>query len=39
MKPSVFSMLRFEKRGVGWVREGSKVHYKESKELRKECSQ
>lgn len=27
MKPYIFSMMRFEKRKVGWVREGTKVLY------------
>jgi hypothetical protein len=27
MKPYAFSMIRYEKRKVGWVREGSKVNY------------
>lgn len=35
MKPSVFSMVKYEKRNVGWVRDGTKVAYKESSELRK----
>ena len=39
MKPSVFSMMRWEKRKVGWSREGTKVEYKESEELRKESSE
>lgn len=30
MKPYVFSMTRYEKRKVGWVREGSKVTYEEN---------
>lgn len=38
MRPSVFSLVRFEKRGVGWVREGNKVAYRASNELRKEAS-
>lgn len=38
MRPSVFSLVRFEKRGVGWVREGAKVVYRPSSELRKEAS-
>ena len=37
MKPAVFSMVRFEKRQVGWVREGAKVTYKQSGCLRKEA--
>jgi cytosolic carboxypeptidase protein 2/3 len=28
MKPSVFSMMRFERRQVGWVRDGSKLNYR-----------
>jgi len=35
MKPSVFSMMRYEKRGVGWVRDGTKVIYHPSQELRR----
>lgn len=35
MKPSVFSMVKYEKRNIGWVRDGTKVAYKESTELRK----
>jgi hypothetical protein len=27
MKPMVFSMMRYEKRKVGWLREGVKVAY------------
>lgn len=38
MKPSVFSVIKHEKRGVGWVRDGSKVSYRESNELRKESN-
>ena len=35
MKPAVFSMARFERRQVGWVRDGTKVNYKESNELKR----
>ena len=38
MKPFVFSMSRFEKRKVGWVREGMKVSYEENEKLRRENS-
>lgn len=38
MKPSVFSVVKHEKRNVGWVRDGTKVAYRESSELRKESS-
>jgi len=27
MKPMVFSMMRYEKRKVGWLREGVKIAY------------
>ena len=27
MKPCIFSESRYEKRNIGWVREGMKVHY------------
>lgn len=30
MKPAVFSLMKFEKRNVGWVRDGSKISYKQS---------
>ena len=30
MKPYTFSLGRFEKRKVGWVREGMKVNYEEN---------
>lgn len=30
MKPYIFSMMRFEKRKVGWVREGTKVLYEQN---------
>ena len=29
-------MMKFEKRQVGWVRDGTKVQYKESQELKRE---
>ena len=35
MKPYVFSMNRYEKRKVGWVREGMKVVYDENEKLRR----
>lgn len=35
MKPSVFSMARYEKRNIGWVREGLKVSYKRSQKVKK----
>jgi len=38
MKPMVFSMMRHEKRKVGWLREGQKVTYEESQLHRKESS-
>ena len=34
MKPAVFSMMKFEKRKVGWVRDGTKVNYHENNELK-----
>ena len=36
MKPAVFSMMRFERRKVGWVRDGSKINYRENSEIKKE---
>lgn len=30
MKPAVFSMVKFEKRQIGWVRDGAKITYKPS---------
>ena len=27
MKPAVFSKIRYEKKGIGWVREGQRVSY------------
>ena len=38
MKPYVFSMVRYEKRKVGWVREGMKIHYDENEKVRRETS-
>lgn len=38
MKPSVFSLMKFEKRKIAWVRDGAKVTYSESNELRRENS-
>jgi hypothetical protein len=38
MKPTVFSMMRYEKRKVGWLREGQKVSYEESQYHKKESS-
>lgn len=35
MKPAVFSMMRQEKRQVGWVREGMKVNYYENEGIKK----
>lgn len=39
MKPYVFSMIRYEKRKVGWVREGLKVLYEENDRFKKEDSE
>lgn len=39
MKPSVFSLMKFEKRNIGWVRDATKVHYRQSNELRKDNSE
>jgi hypothetical protein len=38
MKPYVFSMIRYEKRKVGWVREGMKVTYDENDKFCREVS-
>lgn len=38
MKPYTFSMARFEKRKVGWVREGMKVSYKQNENFGREHS-
>lgn len=27
MKPYAFSMMRYEKRNIGWIREGFKISY------------
>lgn len=35
MKPAVFSMMKYEKRQIGWVRDGAKVNYQENTEIRK----
>jgi hypothetical protein len=35
MKPAIFSMMKYEKRQIGWVRDGSKIIYKESDQIKK----
>lgn len=35
MKPYIFSMTRYEKRKVGWTREGLKIQYKENERFKK----
>lgn len=39
MKPYVFSLIRFEKRKVGWVREGTKVGYEENDKFCREVTE
>lgn len=38
MKPTVFSMVRFEKRKIGWVREGTKINYEENTSARRQTN-
>lgn len=38
MKPYAFSLCRYQKRKVGWVREGTRINYEENKLFRRENS-
>jgi hypothetical protein len=35
MKPAIFSMMKYEKRQIGWVRDGAKIAYRENEEIKK----
>lgn len=35
MKPAVFSLIRYERRKIGWVHEGTKVQYQQSQMVHK----
>jgi hypothetical protein len=38
MKPFVFSTVRYQKRKIGWAREGLKVTYRENTRFKRESS-
>lgn len=38
MKPTVFSKVRYERRNIGWIREGQKISY-EPNQIKRECKE